>query len=160
MWQFENDKIWASYNKKNVIKESIHDDYDMTDDEVKGIIDDIYSSYQDGVEIPEIAEYFDIEEKDVEEAINIAKKSNDLESDATSDKHLIDRYGLKKANTRNTVKKDPSKRTDTIDFEEVDGKSVDTWDEFGNKNKGRANVNDVPQQKSRRQMIGSRKINR
>lgn len=154
MWQFENDKIWASYKSKAVIKEAF--DAEMTEKELQGIISDIYDAYKDGDSIEDIARDYDVEVKDVKDAISITKKQ--LSDEKSGDPDLIKKYNIGQADTSNTVQIDPDKRGDTIDldfdpeWDEIHGRKL-----YGKFSSG-GNVTSVPPQKSRRKSIGGTKI--
>ena len=154
MWQFENDKIWDSYSNRGVIKESFDDE--MTEEELKNLISDIYSSYKDDNSVEDIAEEYGVDVKDVEDAINITKKQ--LSGENSDDVDLTDEFELSYSNINNTVNIDPDKRGDTIDYEnarkhdEIHGKEL-----YPDASKG--NVTNVDKQKSRRQMFGKNKSN-
>ena len=147
MWQFENDKIWDSYSNRGVIKEEF--DAEMSEEELKTLISDIYSSYKDDNSVEDIADEYGVDVKDVEDAINITKKQ--LSGENSDDVDLTDEFELSYSNINNTVNIDPDKRGDTIDLEDNP-----EWDEIHGKelypDGAKANVTNVDKQKSRRQI--------
>ncbi len=134
MWQFENDKIWDSYSNRSVIKEEF--DAEMSEEELQVLISDIYSAYNDGAPIEDIAAEYGVDVKDVEDAISITKK--ELSDENSGDGDLTDEFNLGKANTSNTIEIDPNKRGDTIDLEdnpewdEIQGKKLNPNSSKGN----------------------------
>jgi hypothetical protein len=139
MWQFENDKIWASYNKKNVIKESkesILYDEELSDDERKEYMDEIYQYHKDGDSNSYISNQYNISEDEVQE--------------------IIDRYNTE----------DPDENGDNISVPEDErgdqihaNRANKQWNELVGRwlydDAAGGNVTEVPQQKSRKKMIGS-----
>ena len=140
MWQFENDKIWDSYSNRGVIKEEF--DADMSEEELQVLISDIYTAYEDGNPIEDIADEYGVEVKDVEDAITITKIQ--LSGENSDDSDLTDEFNLGTDNTDN-------ERGDTIDYKNENDRE---WDEIhGREMYGRfssgGNVTDVKPTKPR-----------
>jgi len=105
MRDLDDTLIWEAFNnsKKNLIKESLDIDEDTADD--------ILAYFADGNSIDDIAEEFDLNPDQVRAVIKRSRnKIEDIDD-------IYRQYGLDKKHKSNTIKLDPEKRSDAIDYE-------------------------------------------